>query len=234
MSFEALNETMKKSWEIILGENLLLKEVNAGNADRRLYALYLIQTFFYTSHNAKNQALVALNIKGHDSPSIQYMKYCFKQSLEETGHEMMAYHDLKRMGYEIPMEKLTSPLPETEAFIAYLYKVSLTGNPLRSLGYAFWAEDSYRFFGDIMTTAIKNMGLSKDMLTFFNEHSALDVEHSQDVNAMIKKCAKTQQDWDDISDVLVMSLKMTGDMLNAVLVEYKKLLEGKSRYNGIL
>lgn len=233
MSLEILKQQMTQKWNEILKNNKLVKLIEDGNGDRRLYTMYLAETYHYASHNAKNQAIVAQRITTTNSKDINYMKYCLEHALEETGHELMAYHDLKAAGLKVPLNELPSAQSSTEAFIGYLYFVAQTGNPLRRLGYSFWAESSYEYFGHVMMKAAANMKLSKGMMTFFSEHSDIDEKHADDVNRMIVTNCKTTEDFNEVAKVMLQTLQMTGDMLNSIADEYEKVLENKSIWNEV-
>ena len=233
MNLETLKLQMTQKWNEILKSNKLIQLIEEGNSDRRLYVMYLAETYQYASHNAKNQAIVAQRITTTNSKDINYMKYCLEHALEETGHELMAYHDLKAAGLKVPLNELPSAQSSTEAFIGYLYFVAQTGNPLRRLGYSFWAESSYEYFGAVMMKAAQNMKLSKAMMTFFAEHSDIDEKHADDVNRMISANCKTAEDWNEVSKVMLQTLQMTNDMLNAIAEEYAKVLENKSPWNEV-
>ncbi len=233
MSIEKLKTQMEKKWAEILKDNQLIKLILDGTKDRRVYALYLAETYHYASHNAKNQALVANKLKTTNSKEINYMKYCLEHALEETGHELMAYHDLKAAGVNVPLSEMPAPLPDTETFVAYLYYISQNGNPARRLGYSFWAESSYAYFGEVMLLAAKNMELSKAMMTFFAEHSDIDVKHAEDVERMVNLMCKTEEDFEDVAEVMNQTLELTARMLDNVAREYQKVLKNESKWNAI-
>ncbi len=233
MSIETLSTLMAQKWEEIIKTNPLIKLIQDGVADRRLYVMYLGETYHYASHNAKNQAIVAQSLKPVHSREINYMKYCLEHALEETGHELMAYHDLKMAGLKVPLNELPTALPATETFIAYLYHIAQNGNPVRRLGYSFWAESSYKFFGQTMLLAAQNMKLSKAMMTFFSEHSDIDEKHAEDVERMINLVCKTPEDYEAVAEVMLQTLSLTADMLTAIAGEYQKVLRGESRWNKV-
>lgn len=233
MNLDHLYSLMADKWKMILDENDLVQMINHGCHDRRLYILYLSQTYHYASHNAKNQAIVVQNINQTTSREINYMKFCLQHAHEETGHEMMAFHDLKLAGLQIPIDKIPKAMSSTESFIAYLYYISQNGNPIRRLGYSFWAENSYKYFSECMQKAAIQMNLNKSMMTFFNEHSDIDQQHALDVEKMIISVCKTDQDFSDISEVMLQTLELTHHMLNEIAKEYKNVLENKSVWNNI-
>lgn len=100
-----LEEQIAAKWNHILETSLLSKTILSGDFDVRLYAIYLLETYHYTVHNSRNQALVGASLEL--SADIQYLKFCLKHAYEEAGHELMALHDLKTLG----LSELPSPLP---------------------------------------------------------------------------------------------------------------------------
>ena len=206
----------------------LFKVLEEGFADKRLYGIYLTETFHYTFHNSRNQALVPAR---KDTMNINYMKYCLKHSMEEAGHEMMAFHDLKNLGFECDVNALPPPLNSTQALIAYLYYTAEYGNPLARLGYSFWAERSYEYIQPLLNLLSEGLKIEKKSMTFFNEHSEIDEQHAIDVENAISRFAKTDEDWQSIEDCMVNSLLLTASMLNEVMDEFIKIKEEKeTRY----
>ena len=56
---------------------------------------------------------------------------------EETGHENMALRDIRSLGFDVSAVSQMRPLPATETLTAYLYWISVQGNPVQRLGYSF-------------------------------------------------------------------------------------------------
>lgn len=212
----------------------LEKVLTPGFVDKRLYAIYLIETYHYTYHNARNQALVACRPERTDP---RYMKYCLKHAMEETGHELMALHDLKKAGWNLVDIKdqkdtdLPKPLMQTEVLIAYLYRVSTTGNSLARLGYSFWAERVYEYLAPLMEM-FNHLGIEKSAMTFLTDHSEIDAGHAEEVDRAINMFVKTEEDWSDIEECMKTSLRLKARVMDAVFDEFVKLKEGTStRYN---
>ena len=228
MSIEKLKARLELEMDNLQQSENLFKVLEEGFADKRLYGIYLTETFHYTFHNSRNQALVAAR---KDTMNINYMKYCLKHAGEEAGHEMMAFHDLKSLGFDADVKDLPSPLKTTQALIAYLYYIAEYGNPVARLGYSFWAERSYEYIQPILKLLSEGLEVGKKSMTFFNEHSEIDIQHAIDVENAIAKYAKTDQDWQDIEDCMVNSLLLTTRMLDEVLDEFVKVKEEKeTRY----
>jgi len=215
---------MTSEWETLLKSSSFVRLIESSEFDQRLFALYMVETYHYTLHNARNQAVVgvrAFNI------SPQYLNFCFDHAAEEAGHELMAIHDLRKMGYDVDIAKLPRPLPATEHLIAYLYWMSATGNPLQRLGYSFWAETSYGYINPIIQKIKSQLKLADSQMTFFIAHSAIDAKHAEEVERMVATQAKTESDYADIEHGLVQSLRLTGRMLEEVATYYKEVSSGK-------
>ncbi|NOK36002.1 iron-containing redox enzyme family protein [Corallococcus exercitus] len=225
--FAALEERVTATWSEVLGASPLARAIRTGEFTPELYMIYMLETYHYTAHNARNQALVGLV---HNENPV-YMKFCFEHAAEEAGHELMALHDLRSLGRTGAALVPPQPLPETETLIAYLYWVSRSGNPVRRLGYSFWAESSYKHINPLVGRVKQQLGLKDSQLTFFVAHSSIDEAHAEEVRTVIERVAKTDEDWEAITETAETSLRLTGRMLDAVHGEFRKLMGGeKSRY----
>jgi hypothetical protein len=230
----ALDETIANRWQEILAQPLALNFLNSAAAgDPRLYAMYLTQVYQYTWHTARNQALVGVNPA---NTNVHYQKYCFEHALEETGHELMALHDLRALGVPLqdPQRELPPPFPATELLIAYLYWVSAQGNPVQRLGYSYWAEKSYDYVRPFVETMQGRMKLKHSQMTFFHNHATIDEKHAREVEEILIKVCKTPADWRAVQRVAETTLRLTADILTTVVEEYFKLVENSSDVFALL
>jgi len=226
VNLKQLKERLTQEFMKLGSSSYLAQVMEPGFADRRLYALYMLETYHYTLHNARNQALVATRQEKID---IRYLKFCLKHAEEEMGHELMALHDLKNLGYNVPAEEsLPKPLGATETLIAYLYHVSRNGHPLARLGYSFWAEQSYGYIQPLLSMVSSGFGIPDKAMTFFREHSSIDEVHARQVEEVIERFAKTPEDWAAIEDCMVNSLILTARMMDQVFEEFMKVKIGES------
>ena len=115
MNLEQLKNILKEEMAFHQNNGALDMVMTPGCVDKRLYAIYLTETFHYTKHNAKNQALVATRM---ESINPNYAKFCLKHALEEVGHEFMALHDIQNMGYKLDEKSLPEALPATKTLVA--------------------------------------------------------------------------------------------------------------------
>lgn len=223
--FEYLKEARNKKWEEIISSSNWVKFIMSKNFDKRFYGIYLIETYHYVNENPRHQAVIAL--RETDAP-INYLKFCYEHAEEETGHEMMAYHDLKSLGLANDEIKIETPLSSTEILIAYLYRISQYGNPLRRLGYSFWAEDSYQYIQELLKTIAETLYLGKENMTFLVSHSTIDEKHSKEIEEMIVRFCKNSNDFNSILEIMNVTLTLQSNMLDEVVNEYIKLEKNES------
>lgn len=231
--FAHMESRSSQIWEGILSSSRFVRAINEGRATQAMYAIYMIETYHYTSHNSRNQVLVGIR---PDCSTI-YTKFCYEHAAEEVGHEKMALHDVASLGLPALKEEgayLPEPLLDTECLISYLYWISITGNPLQRLGYSYWAESCYSHINPILEKLRDSLQLKASQLTFFIAHSDIDAEHFEGVKDIIRRTCKNEQDLTAISRVMENSLQLTGRMLEAVYDEYELLLAGRSERCALL
>lgn len=227
--FKTIDDRIATKWDELLSGSKLAQAIHSGEIKKSLFAIYMIETFHYTSHNARNQALVGVR----DASNPVYTKFCFQHAAEEVGHEKMALHDLKNIiGFDNLEIAIPKPLPETETLIAYLYWISATGNPLQRLGYSYWAENCYQYINPLIDKLRVALNLGPSQLTFFIAHSDIDSDHFEEIKRVIERACRTTQDLDDITNIMEVTLNLTGKMLDAVFKEYISFESGApTRYS---
>ena len=219
-----LRTELAAEWQRLLADSALADLVLNGTYDQRLYALYLIETFHYTRENPRHQALVGT--RADTDPG--YARFCFKHAAEEVGHEMMAVHDLRSLGYDVEAAELPAPLEATAVLSSYLYRIAQTGNPLGRVGYSFWAESSYEHIGPLLVAAQDQLGIEDKNMTFLVAHAKIDADHAQEIDQVLRRFATTADDWDAVERVMRTTLRLTVEMLDAVAAEYRAIAEGRS------
>ncbi len=225
---ERLRSRLEEEMETLAQSPYLARVMEPGFADKRLYAIYMCETYHYTKHNARNQALVAT--RKEDIP-VNYMKYCLHHAEEEAGHEMMAFHDLKKIGIELKLEDLPKPLSSTNALIGYLYYVAENENLFARLGYSYWAERVYEFMQPLLGLMGEGLKIPETAMTFFVQHAEIDAGHAEEVDQIIERFIKNEEDYLAVEATMIASLKLTSKMLDEVFEEFVKIKEGKpTRY----
>jgi thiaminase len=220
----SLRQARDTAWAAIIDSAAWPAFIRAGDFDARFYGIYLIETYHYVMHNPRHQALVGALSKNQP---LGYAKFCYEHAEEETGHEMMAYHDLASLGFGPSAISIPPPHPSTEVFIAYLYWVSTHGNPLRRLGYSFWAEDSYGYIAPLIQRVKETLRLDSSQMTFLVSHAAIDEKHSREIEEMIGTFCRTAEDWQAVEEVMSTSLRLQSDMLGQAVRSYQALNDGR-------
>lgn len=228
MNLEQLKNTLNEEMNYYQTNGHLDMLMTPGFADKRLYAIHLTETYHYTLHNSKNQALIATR---KEKINANYLKFCLDHAADEVGHEMMALHDIQHMGYKVTEEDMPEPLPATKTLIAYLYYVASNESPIARLGYSFWAERVYDYIKPLLTLVEVGMGVKKSSMTFFREHAEIDVNHAKIIDQMIERFVKTEKDWAIVEEVMKTSLKLTVLMGDEIIQEFSKIKDGlETRY----
>lgn len=226
---ETLRKECGQAWQTVLANSNMAKMIMSGEVDRKFCAMYMMETFHYTKHNARNQALVG--VLARDIPD-SYRRYCFHHAEEETGHENMALHDLlSALGVTRKDITIPEPLPATDVLVAYLYWVSATGNPVQRLGYSFWAEACYEYLNPLIEIIRGSLDLRDNQMTFFKAHSDIDQDHAKEVEEMLLLCCKTEADWQAVTRVMHTSLTLTASMVNSVVEAFIATKKGDDRYD---
>jgi thiaminase len=221
----ALQEHLVSTWKELFSTSRFIQTIERGEVTKPLYALYLLETYHYTRHNARNQAVVGVRCPEGE---LQYQRFCFEHAAEEVGHEHMALHDLKSLGVADADLAMPPPLPATTVLTGYLYWISYQGNPLQRLGYSFWAESCYEYVIPLLRNVQQRLELTNAQMTFFISHAEIDADHSKAVNDMLCKRCKTHDDWSTVAEVMRTSLRLTGAMMDNVFDEHTRLMTGKT------
>jgi pyrroloquinoline quinone (PQQ) biosynthesis protein C len=222
-----LRAKLRVTWGELLARPIAREFLTSdASADRRMFAIYLIQAYHYAWHTARNQALVAVNPRMTD---VKYMQFCLDHALEEVGHELMALHDLRALGLvvEDPARDLPPPLPATDVLVAYLYFVSSHGNPVQRLGYSFWAEAAYPQATPFVEGIKHRMGLTNQQMTFFFKHKEIDAKHEDDATKAMLLACKTDEDWRAVERTAQTSLRLQFQMIEDAVREYQRLAAGE-------
>ena len=216
--FERLEEAQRDGWAAI-HQGAFWTHLRAHGLDRDLYVRVMTEIFHYTKHNAQNQAVAALKVT---SDRLKLLRYCLHHAYEEAGHDLMVVADLGSIG--VPAEAiLTSrPLPETQAFIAYLYRIAAEQDATARLGYSYWAEGAYAFIAELIGAMRRDLGLQDHQMTFFVEHSTIDTAHLGAVRKVIAEFCTTAALQEEAIACLATSLHLTGQILDGAHREYRR------------
>lgn len=114
---KALDNILSQKWEEFFNSTTALNLIEKlSDVDQRIYALYMLQVYHWSSQSARTLALAGANKANTD---VKFMMHCFEHANEETGHELMALNDVISLGVPIKDAKkdIPPPLHETEILI---------------------------------------------------------------------------------------------------------------------
>ncbi|MBN2892552.1 MAG: iron-containing redox enzyme family protein [Bacteroidales bacterium] len=227
---EALDEFLSLQWGNFFSSETAKNIIeNLDKIDKRIYALYMLQVYHWSSQSARSLGIAGANQHNKD---IRFMMHCFEHAEEETGHEIMALNDVKAVGVPINDESdIPPPLAETEVLIAYVKHLATCKKPIRMLGYDYWTEKPYEHIGPFVRMTGNSFNLSEKQMTFYISHEEIDKKHGKDIERVLVQLCKTEEDWEDITEVAKTTLNLTFEMIGGIVKEYEKLLNGeKSKY----
>jgi len=233
IEIQKLESAIEKMWEQIFSTEVAQKFITSFmGKDKRIYALYLSQVYHYAYHTPRNLALAGANLFNNDT---HLMHHCFEHAREETGHELMALHDLKMLGLKIHNinDDLPKILPATEALMGYVKFLATGERPYRIMGYSYWIERPYKHILQFMEQMEVAMGLDKNQMTFYYNHKEIDKKHGMDIEKAIMKFCQTQKHWEDIRETALTTMQLMFNLLLEIIKEYNNLDKEESAYGMI-
>lgn len=231
---DQLDQAISDSWNSIFTAEMASQVTGTRmSKDRRLYALYLTQVYHYAYHTPRILALAGANAFNTDTYFLQHL---FEHALEETGHELMALHDLKMLGVEYGAQAphgLPRMLPATEAMIGYVKCLATSETPYRVMGYSYWIERPYRHICSFMEQLGKDMALNRQQLTFYYNHLHIDQKHGQDIEHILIRICQSPEQWAAVREAALQSMQLMFNMLLQIIAEYKQLGTANSSFKAI-
>jgi pyrroloquinoline quinone (PQQ) biosynthesis protein C len=185
--------------------------------DRELYRSTMAEMWHYVQTNPNNQAIALWSAPVRDN---NLSRYALEHALEEVSHEKMIEHDLREIGLLDPDMYTATPLPATQALIAYLYHVGLTQGAVARMGYSYWAESVYGPMAEILQRGRADLGLTDKEMSFFVAHAVIDEKHAAEVREAIERHAATEEQRRQIIECARTSLYLNAVMIDNVLEAY--------------
>jgi len=213
---ERLENSISREWQHIR-KGAFWNKIMSEPVAPELYKLMLEQIYHYTRHNSVNQAAAAYSTAPENR---RLLRFVYKHALEELGHEQMVVHDLKSVNLYDEGFETNNPLPATQGLISYLYKTALDKGAVARLGYSYWAESCYGHIDPLLKKFASDLGLTEHNMHFFVAHSEIDTKHFEEVDDAISFCEPTEKEQEEIINVAVTTLSLTGLILEQVAREY--------------
>ena len=214
--FTTLEQETEKAWNKIYTGSFW-QHLRYHGLDRGLYICLMTQIYGFTKYNAQNQALAGAKVT---SERLNLLRFCLEHAFEEAGHDLMVLNDLEKVGVDRETVINTSLLPTTQAFIAYVFRISTEYDATARLGYSYWAENSYSYLKELTDAMRHDLELPDKYMTFFVAHSEIDRKHLQEVVEAISDWCVTSEQQSDLIEVLKTTLNLTGSIFNQVYEQY--------------
>lgn len=214
--FQRLDRENLECWKVIY-QGSFWKHLLEKGLNRDLYIRLMTEIFHFTRHNVQNQALAAIKL---NSDRLSLLRYCLHHAYTETGHDLMVLRDLNSIGINPELIKKSQPLPETQAFIAYVYRIATEKDATARLGYSYWAEGCYGYAADLLTAMHQDLNLDDKQLSFWVEHTSIDAVHIEEVKRIISITCTEPELQESVSEVLKTTLYLFGRILEVVYQAY--------------
>ena len=224
---QKFDSLISKEWKRIFNQKMSSKVYKIiKEKDTRLYAMYMTQVYYYAYHTPRSLAMAGANLVNEDT---KLMQHFFEHGLEENGHDIMAFNDIKALGVPLKTRKdMPAVLPSTEVMIAYVKFLSLSNEPYRSLGYHYWIEQPYKYIEQFMQTIIGELNLKKSQFRFYSNHKRIDQGHGNDIKSILSYYCKTEQQWEAVYQVALTTMRLFEQIIIEILNEYEMLKKDSS------
>jgi thiaminase len=178
--------------------------------NKRAYAGFLAQTYFYVRHSTRLLTLAASRFSMDEN---ELHRRFIQHSEEERGHEFMCQKDMARIGYEL---KTFNEQTATAAFYQRQYYLIEHVDPICFLGYIIFLEGLAVKAGQAIKGRVQTEHTQKAGL-FVSSHSEDDQEHI--VNAFKALDGLASERMNLIRENMEMSAKLYKNMMAEALTE---------------
>lgn len=169
------------------------------------YAALMRETYFYTRENPQIQAAATAFFRGGQR---EVVKDFLRHATSEIGHDQLALNDMAAVGFDSSGIAETRPLPSTIALTAFAYYQIYGMNPVGYLGYLYFLEFMPVRCGADYIGALTQMQVPAEATTFLQDHSVIDVGHTQAMTSYVDNLIHNQHDL----DAVVYGLRVTGEL----------------------
>jgi len=169
------------------------------------YAALMRETYFYTRENPQIQAAATAFFRGGQR---NVVKDFLRHATSEIGHDQLALNDMAAMGFDSSGISETRPLPSTIALTAFAYYQIYGMNPVGYLGYLYFLEFMPVRCGADYIGALIDMQVPAEATSFLQDHSVIDVGHTQAMTSYVDNLIQDQNDL----DAVIYGLRVTGEL----------------------
>ncbi len=208
MTIENANEQLAEVFdEVITAFNNCegMQRFKNGELGKEHYAALMRETYFYTRENPQIQAAATAFFRGGQR---NVVKDFLRHATSEIGHDQLALNDMSAVGFDSSGIAETRPLPSTIALTAFAYYQIYGMNPVGYLGYLYFLEFMPVRCGADYIAGLSTMQVPLEATTFLQDHSVIDVGHTQAMTSYVDNLIHDQHDL----DAVIYGLRVTGEL----------------------
>lgn len=181
-----------------------------GKITQAHYAALLREVYFYTRENPQLQAGATLYFQGGQR---EMVKDFLRHATSEIGHDQLALNDMAAMGFDNSGITEGRPLPATIALTAFAFYQIVGRNPVGYLGYLYFLEFMPVRSGASYISGLTKLQVPLEATSFLQDHSVIDVGHSQAMTQYADNLLTTQRDIDDV----IYAMRVTGELYSTMV-----------------
>jgi pyrroloquinoline quinone (PQQ) biosynthesis protein C len=191
----------------------VIRESLAGQVTRAQYVAFLRQAFHHVRHTvpllmACGSRLPERN-RWMQAPIAEYIA-------EESGHDEWILNDLAACGEDPEAVRRSSPAPETELMVAYVYDYVARRNPVGFFGMVHVLEGTSQALATRAAGAIRErLGLPSEAFIYLSSHGSLDQEHVRFFQGLMNRL-EDRDDRDAVVQVSTMVFRLYGNLFRSL------------------
>lgn len=180
-----LRQEIKKIWDQNLFKSRTWNLFTSINSSLKVvYPSFLLETYHYTSQSPLIQMSTLPHFQGTQRDLIRPF---LKHALEEEPHHRLCIHDLKILGFSEDLLGKFKPLPNTEAYLGFIFNRIMNYSPLCYLGYLYQLEFMSIEVGPKVIRNLLENGIPKEAMTFLHVHAEDDITHLDELDLILNK-----------------------------------------------
>lgn len=169
------------------------------------YAALMREVFHHTRENPQLQALATVFFRGEQRAMV---KPFLRHAISEVGHDQLALNDAATCGLDIAAVPSSQPLPATTALLAFPFYQIYNHNAVGYLGYLYFLEAMPTSFGANYMDTLAAMGVTREAMTFLQDHTTIDVGHTKAMQGYIEQLITH----DDELAIASYAMRVTGEL----------------------
>ena len=182
-----------------------MRRFRNGNINKAHYAALLREVYFYTRENPQLQAGATLYFQGRQR---ELVRDFLRHATSEIGHDQLALNDIAALGFSTDGITQGRPLPSTLALTAFAYYQITGKNAVGYLGYLYFLEFMPVRSGADYISGLTKLEVPIEATSFLQDHSVIDVGHSQAMTEYAAALTTSQRDIDDV----IYAMRVTGEL----------------------